>query len=311
MRKTTLDDVLFPVELRPLFYDSGKIAIPPRAVQSHRAVVNKATNEPVGIVGAGYRLITNEEALRYGRQCCRQLFGLEDEKALQVFNVYAPPRGWYCQIDLIHKGFEVNIFKQDIYLPFVRVTNSYNTSRALRFDIGYCRKLCLNGVIFEQATVKFKFSHSGSVNRQIDFSPGKDQLEKIRKSFASTADKLFQYKVPKDSEMPLFFRALDLPQHVDPVTKPTEEKRNALVAALKEHVAAILDRYRNQLGDNVYAVFNAITEFASHPPELRDFRRTPHAMQTMAGKWAQGFAALVAKNGSFDLHKYLEAGLPA
>jgi len=245
--------------------------------------------------------------VRYGRQCCRQLFDVTDEEALEIFNVYAPPRGWFCQVDMIHKGFELNIFKEEVYLPFVRVTNSYNASRALRFDIGYCRKLCLNGVIFEKAAIQFKFSHSGSVAPRIDFRTGKDQLDKIRKSFASAADKLFQFKLPREYELSLFFRALNLPKRVVNQTSRAEEKRNELVTALEKHAAVILDRYRSQLGDNTYAVFNAITDFASHPPEFRNFHRTPHAMQVRAGTWAHEFTDAIAKNGSLDLQKYLQA----
>ena len=82
-----------------------------------------------------------------------------------------------------------------------------------------------------------------------------------------------QFKIPQECEV-LFFRALNLPQRVDQETSRASEKRNVLVAALEQDAAGILQRYRAQLGGNAYAIFNAITDFASHPPELPGFHRT-------------------------------------
>jgi hypothetical protein len=90
-------------------------------------------------------------------------------------------------------------------------------------------------------------------------------------------------------------------------TNQAADRRNELVTALEKHISDILDRYRTQLGENAYALFNAITDFASHPPELRDFHRTPHAMQVCAGTWSHEFAHVIAKNGSFDFEKYLQS----
>lgn len=40
--------------------------------------------------------------------------------------------------------------RDDPYTPLVRVTNSFNGSRALRFDFGFIRSHCANGCIFER-----------------------------------------------------------------------------------------------------------------------------------------------------------------
>ena len=36
--------------------------------------------------------------------------------------------------------------------------------------------------------------------------------------------------------------------------------------SLTAHMAALCERYARELGENAYAVFNVITEFASRPP---------------------------------------------
>jgi len=44
------------------------------------------------------------------------------------------------------------------------------------------------------------------------------------------------------------------------------------------------------LGDNAYAAFNALTDFASHPPENRCLHRDRHSMQRLAGEWLAKFS---------------------
>ena len=63
-----------------------------------------------------------------------------------------------------------------------------------------------------------------------------------------------QFKIPQECEVPLVFRALNLPRRVDQETSRAGEKRNVLVAALEQDAADILQRYRAQLGGDVYAI---------------------------------------------------------
>jgi len=60
-------------------------------------------------------------------------------------------------------------------------------------------------------------------------------------------------------------------------------------------------------GENAYAVFNAITDFASHPPENRCVHRERHSFQRLAGSWLVDFSR-ICTNPGFDLKKYIEMG---
>jgi len=303
MRETTLDSVMFPVALRSLTFTSPDGNA--RRVKSHMAVVNCRTEQPVGVVGESYRLVPNAEAVEYGRQCARLLFGDVKPEALEVFNVYAPLSGWGCHVDLMHKGWEVNIRKREVYLPFVRVTNSYNATRALRFDVGYCRKVCSNGVIFEEETIRFTFSHSReALRRGPHFEVGKDLLDDLRRRFAATADRLYGFQVPPGAELPLLFKALQLP--LPPASQQITTRHVELFEDLAKVARDRLGRYTASMGANAYAVFNAATDFASHPPEIKHFRRSQHAMQTSAGTWSHEFAGQVAKGKEFKLDDYLD-----
>lgn len=47
----------------------------------------------------------------------------------------------------------------------------------------------------------------------------------------------------------------------------------------------MLPKYIQEFGDNAYSAFNAITDFASHPPENRCVYRDRHSYQQLAGAW--------------------------
>lgn len=302
MRNTDVSSVLFPVEMVDIFFTTsdGKA----QRVDTHKAVVDPQNGVSLGVVSNGYRLVANHEALRFAEKCAAQLFAVEPGQ-LEVFNVHSPKRPWYCQIDLIHKGYEVNIWKQEVYLPFLRVTNSYNGSRALRFDIGYCRKLCSNGMIFEKEAIQFRFPHSyASIGREIDFSIAEGQLRSLHSRLASDLDQLHAYSIPEGMDVPLFFRALSLPHAV--LDENMKARRRAYISNLVYHARALTTKYRGEFGPNAYALFNAATDFASNPPEISDMRAPIHSLQTRAGTWCQEFVAeLVNKAKPFDLAEHL------
>jgi hypothetical protein len=288
--------------MKPIhFLNAQNIQVP---VKSHSVVVNKRNGEPVGVVGSGYRLVTNEEAIRYAMDCAVQLFGTDKSAELEVFNVYAPYSAGSCHIDLIHKGFKVNIMKNEVYLPFVRVTNSYNATRALRFDVGYCQIICLNGAIFEAEAIQFKFIHSHkAIQTRLDFRVEKGKLDKLRKMFETNAEKLYDYPIPDGMGVPLFFKALNLP-----LPKPQEDRsreKQECFESLKNEAIRLIETYFTSLGKNAYAIFSAVTDFASHPPEIKYFRRNQHAMQALAGTWSREFADNISKQEPFDLEAYI------
>ncbi len=74
---------------------------------------------------------------------------------------------------------------------------------------------------------------------------------------------------------------------------------------LSQEIVGLCSRYREDLGENAYAVFNAITEFASHPPKNRCIHRDRHSFQRLAGEWMSNFNQEYRQPG-FTISKYLE-----
>lgn len=304
MRRTDLDAILFPVAVRRVFFQNADGR--PVPIEGRKVIVNDKTQHALGVVNAGYRLVTNQEALTFAQKCASQLFGNVKAGDLEVFNAIAPERGWCCHVDLIHKGYEVNFLKNEVYLPFVRMTNSYNGTRALRFDVGYCRKLCRNGVIFEKETIEFKFSHSEqAIGKTLEFQVEKGRLEGLRQRFEKDAERLHGFTIPEATELPLFFKALSLPMPLSE-TNGDDERRWDIFRHLADEASKMTDGYFKSLGRNAYALFNALTDFASNCPEIKGFHRDPHTMQARAGSWAGEFSHVLSENSAPDLAKYLE-----
>lgn len=309
-RITDIDDLLFPVELHPVFTEveingsTSKIE-----VRSNRIVVNNKTSKPLGVVSSNYKLVTNHDAIELGKKCARELFGSVEAENIEIFNVDAPSTASYCHIDLVHKNYIMNLWDEkkqsDVYIPYIRITNSYNTSRALRFDIGFCRKICFNGVIFESETIKFTFSHvKYELDKDISFSLEQGKVKALFDKFVSYANKLTEFCISIDNSMRLVTTLFGI-KRADEIDfenkKEDKSEHDSLIAEIENK----LKKYTEELGENGYSLFNVITDIASHPIDNRYFRRDMNSMQRLAGNWLNSFQD-EKRQASFDIENYLK-----
>ena len=309
-RLTQLDDVLFPVEEHPVFAiaqtKAGEIRIP---VPNKKAIVNGTSGQVLGVVSRGYRLVSNREALDMARDCCRAVFPETEPGEWDVRATDAPASGGHCFIDLVHNSTALDFTfvpakdRPDAFGPFIRVTNSYNGLRALGFDIGFYRKVCKNGLILPESVIRFKFTHmQRDIGETILFKIAHEKLTTMKTSIGKSFNLLKGYDVRRNQFEPLM-RAVLL------VRKPKNATPETHVAAdwdkLEIHIKGMCDRYAQELGETAYAVFNAITEFASHPPENRCIYRERHSFQRRAGFWLTDFSRECIQPG-FDLQKHIE-----
>lgn len=309
-RLTKLDDVLFPVEEHPVFVSVAEKDGERRlAVPDKKAIVNRATQRVLGVVSRGYRLVSNREALKMAYECCRTVFPETKPGEWEANAIDAPSTAGYCHIDLVHNTTALDFKfvsadqRPEAYGPFIRVTNSYNGLRALGFDIGFYRKICKNGMIVRDTIIQFKFTHQRrDIGETIQFQIAHEQLTKFKSSFTDSLAGLRNCAVTRLQFEPLIFGVLQLhpPQ---PIKLGGSEAGDwhALVAQLDEAST----RYAEELGENAYAAFNVITEFASHPPESRCVHRDRNSLQRLAGSWLTSFNATCRKP-DFSITSYLE-----
>jgi hypothetical protein len=304
-----LEDVNFAVETRPLFVNVGSNGGSRfTEVAQNRAVVRCATGQVLGVVGRDYYLLTNAEALELALTCCLSLFPGTQSSEWSISAVDAPLSGTWCAVDLQHASRSTDYpiakgLKHESYGSFVRVTNSYNTARALSFHAGFYRKVCSNGLILPQSVISFKFSHSRrDLSRQIEFRVADPELGKLSTRFGDCLAALHQCSVPLASFGSMARAILRIPQAPSRAWGPVALQE---WDALSARISALSDRYAEELGDNAYAVLNVVTDLASRPSWPRVVRRDRHSLQRLAGAWADGFGDAVRAEG-FSLSAYFE-----
>ncbi len=309
-RLTQLEDVLFPVEEHPIFASVKSASGEKRlSIPDKKAIINVDSGRVLGVVSRGYRLVSNREALDMASECCRTVFPETKPGEWEVRATDAPGTGGHCFIDLAYNSTNLDFTfvpakdRPEAFGPFIRVTNSYNGLRALAFDIGFYRKVCKNGMILPQSLIRFKFTHARSeIGETIRFEVANDKLSKLRARIGEYLGVLRDCPVGRSQIVPLVFAVLSVrkPKHAKPGS-PEAADWDALVG----HLTAMCDRYVGELGENAYAAFNAMTEFASHPPENRCVYAERNSFQRRAGAWLTDFTWDCREEG-FNLDKYIE-----
>jgi hypothetical protein len=300
---------MFPVELHPVFASVHTVSGDRRiSVPDKRAIVNQESQRVLGIVSRDYVLVTNQQALEWAYQCCITVFPETSSGEWEVMVVDAPSTGGHCYIDLVHNsaGLDFSFVqageRPDAYGPFIRVTNSYNGLRALGFEIGFYRKICKNGMILREIIIQFKYVHlRRDLGETIRFEVADERLTKAKKSFGEYLGALHSCHVAREYFEPLIKGVLVIssPASLKPNTRESEDWK-----ALQVHIREMSNRYASEVGENAYAVFNAITEFASHPPTNRCLHRDRHSLQQLAGAWLNTFSQQ-CRQSNFIIAEYV------
>jgi len=307
-RLTKLEEILFPVQEHPVFvsFSDGDVSRQ-LAVPEKKAIVNRTSHRVLGVVSRGYRLVSNKEALDMAYQCCSTVFPNTKPGEWGVKAIDAPNTAGHCYIDLAHNSTVLDFFfvpanqRPDLFGPFIRVTNSYNGLRALGFDIGFYRKVCKNGMIMPDSIIRFKFNHQRSeIGKTIQFEVAKQRLAKLTTIFTDSLTGLRNCAVQLPQFESLVCGALSL----TPPNEP-DERQESDWEDLRDHLAEMSGRYVSELGENAYAAFNTITEFASHPPDNRCLHRDRHSLQRLAGSWLTSFRESSRRPG-FSITSHLD-----
>ena len=317
-RLTTADQVFFPVEVRELYADVGEAGYNVlRRVANRKAIVNARSQTVLGVVSSGYRLITNQEAMEAAHECCSVVFPETHPSEWSISAVDAPATASYCHIDLAHntttlefeylmKGARKEV--PDAFGPFIRVSNSYNGSRALAFSIGFYRKVCANGLVSPEEVVRFRFDHTRrDMKSVIKFHVEQDRLSQMKQSFVDCFQALQECTVEQRYFVPLIQSILWIrePRQAEAERQRSLSKREPEEwSTLQAQLNALSDKYAGEQGENAYAVLNAVTDLASHPPKNRCIRRDKHSLQKRAGEWLITFKS-ECRESAFSIPIYL------
>ena len=314
----SIDQILFPVETHPIHCvwrgrSPNEVSVRTIVIPDKQAVLNGSTGELLAVVSNDYQIVTNQQALEHARRFVKAALPNIDESEWRIENVHAGASGSYCYFDLTHNStaFDFRYPPQnptavpDAYGPFLRVSNGYDAAHALKFEFGFMRKVCSNGLVMKESAIRLTYRHDlPDIRERLDAGLARTDIKQLQDSVKDYMLALRELTLnPKDFER-LFFAALEIRKPTEKQAKNSTYKRawNTLL----KHVRGLRDRYTNSLGNNGYAVLNAVTDFASHPPPRSlAFRKTSYKMQGAAGSWISDFSSRFRKAG-FDLSKYLD-----
>ena len=316
-RITNSEELFFPVETQPIFTRPAgshlEMEIP---ISNRMAVLNCRTNEVLGVVSKDYRLVTNQEAYDYARKCARAVFEDTTEEEWEIFAVDAPQSAIYCHLDLRHRtgkldfGYIMVGTREDVpdtYGPYIRVTNSYNAQRALRFTIGCYRKVCANGMTAPGDIISFSFAHTrDKIQSEISFVVNHDRVRKMQQEFKDAFDGLRRHEFAREHGKKLVqtILAIRMPRNA---REEEDSNFNAFQRdwfRLEGYIDSLYRKYADRLGDNAYSALQAATELASHPLENLCLRKDKSTLQRLAGEWMVAFQRECEKQ-AFDLSDYL------
>ena len=246
------------------------------------AIVSNDPEEIISIVTADYELVSNVRACELGRRAFELLFGSELATRLRIFNVIMPATRSWAYVDLISDDFSFAIIGEDRWLPFLRVSNSYNRSRALGFTVGVYRQTCTNGMIFDEQPLKLKVTNTASkdLERRLvgAFEHRHFDIERCKGHLTN----LMRLSVPTDRFVAGMLEILDVRV---PAAIPRHAARRKGWPELGPCFSELGRKYGAELGNTAYALANAASEYASsqQAPLMSPARVNAH--QTRCGTW--------------------------
>lgn len=312
-RFTDLLYAMFPVEEKPVFLFKSKIEgenlfsekVTKKTyekIPKFKAIVDIERDYTFSVVAENYRLVTNQEAVELGEKCFQTLFSKTTSKSMAVFNITMPKTRSFCHIDFFNEDVGFEPWVNDRWVPFLRVTNSYNRTKLLRFDLGFCRWICTNGMIFGKKSISFQYMHTrGEVARTVEFHTSFSELKNLEKKFIENIHNLKRYYIPKEVMFPLLCKVLEIKVNKEDFERP---KRLEKLLEFRSHAYSLTDKYFNEMGPNGYAALNVITDFASRPKLYISSEAMVDGLQKRSGDWITDFIQVI-QNPKFNFEDYV------
>lgn len=228
----------------------------------------------------------------------------------KVFNVEAPLTGGHCRIDLKHEGtiggydWSFSEKEQNAYGPFIRVSNSYNRTSVFGIRFGLVRWACTNGMVDWHSSITIKVAHDvNEMEKSIEAKINEAKFRKVFDDFRGVLEPLHHSQVPERRFRPLMLSVLQIWK-----SGRMPENRERAWKCLEEYLDGVASRYVKEMGPTGYALVNAITDVATHPPMkvggYNFIRRERDGLQRLAGIWLVDFSKIAQQPQS--LEAYLE-----
>lgn len=301
-----VNEAFFPVEEQPvsLEYPKGRY----HRIHGYKAIVETETRNIFSVVSSNYRLVLNAEAYEIADFVIKTVFEGKTILDFKCLNILMPKSKGSCRMDLVIPNNYNRLFgnKTESWTPFVRISNSYNRTTTLKYEIGFCRWICLNGVIFGQTGIGFSITHTGRITRNEISNLIKSAQKKMGSAdslwaaFERKMEKLKSIALPSSSALAIFCKVFDLVYNEKEVTEAKKE----ILSKRAEQIVKASKEYFKEMGNNAYAMMNVLTYYASFPEWTPNPSLYVDGYQRRVGKWVDSFIEEY-ENPEFNLSEYI------
>lgn len=249
---------LFNVRTEGVVSPSGVVA------EGKQMIINESTNACIGVVSKKYKVVTNHEVVDHlGEALDRSALDLE---GMEV-KVAQSHGGARAMINVILPKHEIAIGGDKSRLQ-ISVLNSYDGKWKYQSRAGAIRMACLNGQILGN----FVGSYSEYHNSRLDVNAGAQMLVQMADGFEDAKDWwIAMMNRPVDQEQ--LVRSLQIFQFGKAMKMDKEQTEAFLNLPVPKTLVSLFETYSKEMGRNAYALYNAMTDFASH----RQYRDDTHA----------------------------------
>ena len=305
-KEKDLSIAMFPIEERNISWQDYYGHNHP--IPGQYAIIDSERQRTLAVVSDRYKVILNQEAYEFADIIIRGVFAGKTLNDFVCYNVRVSKSRGSCIIDLIMPNNFSEIFgdENESWTPFLRITNSYNRRSVLRYEVGFCRWICLNGCIFGQKGFTISIGHDEleSYERydEVIARTRKEMgtIDSIWKTIVARLEKLRQIEISELMVLPLFCKVFNIRVDEKKITPPQREQ----LATRAKQILHSAKEYFQEMGSNAYALFNVLTDYASFPAGFSETSVTIHNYQHRVGNWVDEFLAAAGKE-SFSLSKYI------
>lgn len=317
-----INKAFFPVQLcnlechipeQTLFGFDGKDKLVP--VKGYYAVVDMERSSVLSVVTNKYRLVTNKEAYEWGAPVVGSVFNQSRFEDFRCYNIRMTSKRSSCDIDLVRKnGDGVRTFNpfgdDDSWTAFIRISNSYNKTMCLRYELGFCRCICMNGVIFSKKSVNLKIPHiKDKLNEEkliqrlhIEAEKNIGVIQDIEQEFVKKLNRLKSCELPRSVMLAIVCKVFGYKMTRDKKQK-LEGRALEKVKGFVELIDARTSEYFDNMGNNAYAALNVLTDYASFP-EVVIGGYLVNNFQAKVGDWIDDYIA-ACDRPDFNMIDYL------
>lgn len=246
------DDWSFPVESQPVFDRFGN------AIQGSQAVVRTDTNEVLGVHGSRYRILSHDDVVNSLMDAAREANIASDYQ----LKTSIADGGRKLRGEILFKDLVVEPAVGDFVQFRISFFNSYDASWSFSQAADGLRLWCLNGCTTPIGTGRTMFKHTQSVSVEGSASKiitGAQTFMENRELWQS-----WMTTTVTDRMAEVFFKQTIAKAPTRQTLKfKTNEKQ-------LENLLGIWAKEKGELGSNKWALYNAMTYWASHTNDLKN-----------------------------------------